>query len=613
MVTDSAALLLFAIRSSVKLSQQIRLAYVDSTRRRELTLPLPKFFTGTNEADAADFFNTEALGRKFIPEFASPEPSIPPEPRLPALLEKFEQHKLRPEERGLLIELHIKFRNLLTAEEGGWTWNGDQANGCAGAQEVYALLTIQQWRKGTDPTPSTLQRVAGTLIEIGIDYALTAPNWFDKNSRQGKAILGFLTALEQIDFKETELSEMPARLFVAVMETISENSALLSGDPKAQELIQVTTVAVSTAVAERLKTIAANPQLDAIGRRDARLRTQDWAELVFRATLASGGKLVLSDPAKFLGIKDAAGSAMVSAVGTSLLGLVLDNPKDIGKVLSREGLETLLQAALKTVGDHPEIFIKSGNQGVRALIAGLATDLAASEHLLRLDILPELTRLVLARTGQNLELFWPDLANKPETNLLMIAAKTTLGILSREPAAGEQWKPQFGREALLQISETVLDEIVRNPGWLLDDAGKLNSTLEEVLSSTFLVLRARADKRLSAATGVQILQIVVKTIVLRQEFVTKLPGGQPVVAAILDALLTTLFTNQPPAVAWRLVSQDAVTLLTERTLQVMGRHPLNPGTITILATTLNQEIKVLLKGQGFDLTQFGESLDNALK
>ena len=69
MFTDSAALILFAIRSAVKLSQQVRLAVVDSTRRRSITLPLPKFFAATDEVDAENWFSTMPQGKKFVEGF----------------------------------------------------------------------------------------------------------------------------------------------------------------------------------------------------------------------------------------------------------------------------------------------------------------------------------------------------------------------------------------------------------------------------------------------------------------------------------------------------------------------------------------------------------------
>jgi hypothetical protein len=34
---------------------------------------------------------------------------------------------------------------------------------------------VRQWGKGADPTPSVLQRVGGTLIEIGVNYFANVP------------------------------------------------------------------------------------------------------------------------------------------------------------------------------------------------------------------------------------------------------------------------------------------------------------------------------------------------------------------------------------------------------------------------------------------------------
>ncbi len=162
MITDSAALVLFAIRSVVKLSQQIRTAYVDATRRRELTLPLPNFYAKTDSTDAAEFFSTDGLGKRFIDGYERDGQFIPGDPAIQPLLDKFLKRTITDSERNQLIDLHIKYRNVARAEVGGWSWAGD--SGSTDPDDVYALLTVQQWQKGTDPFPSTLHRIAGTLV-----------------------------------------------------------------------------------------------------------------------------------------------------------------------------------------------------------------------------------------------------------------------------------------------------------------------------------------------------------------------------------------------------------------------------------------------------------------
>ena len=59
MVAVSVEIVLFAIRSGIKLGQQMRQAYVDSTKNRELVLPLPNFFGKTDITSALDYFETD--------------------------------------------------------------------------------------------------------------------------------------------------------------------------------------------------------------------------------------------------------------------------------------------------------------------------------------------------------------------------------------------------------------------------------------------------------------------------------------------------------------------------------------------------------------------------
>lgn len=56
-----AELIMFAIRSAIKLGQQSRSAYVDATRRRELVLPLPDFPTAITVDSAGGYFIGEGV------------------------------------------------------------------------------------------------------------------------------------------------------------------------------------------------------------------------------------------------------------------------------------------------------------------------------------------------------------------------------------------------------------------------------------------------------------------------------------------------------------------------------------------------------------------------
>src|SRR5438045_6259995 len=109
MVSDSAALVLFAIRSALKLGQQMRLAYVDNTKRRELVLPLPNFFSSPDIVSASNHFAA--------PPGLDHAKDIP---ALKALLAKRQApgQKLSPEEEAQVLTYHEEFFNLDLARSG---------------------------------------------------------------------------------------------------------------------------------------------------------------------------------------------------------------------------------------------------------------------------------------------------------------------------------------------------------------------------------------------------------------------------------------------------------------------------------------------------------------
>lgn len=612
MVTDSTALILFVIRSAAKLSQQIRLAYVDDTRRRDLILPLPNFFSSTNVIDAVDYFTYEDFGLRFVTGYEWKGRKYPPDLRLKELLDQQQAGTLDAQGEAELVDLHTKYRNVACAEDGGLSWQAD-GGGKADPEQIYALLSIQQWQRGTDPTPSTLHRISGTIIEIGIDYALTSPDLFDRNSKKGKAVAGFLSGLDTtIDFKEGDLSEIPGRLFVAMLETTADNSALLSGDPKIQDFVNVTTRSISKDIAAWLDRIDADPDLAADEKSEARLCAKDWAEMVFRGMLSSGGRLVLTNPARFMGVKDPAGQVLIASVGTSMLDFILEDSRGVRNVVSAEGLETILQAALKTTGEHPEILAWTGNEGVTKLLTGLASELARTENLLTFGIFPEIARMVLENTGKNLDLFWPDLKKEPESHLFVVAARTTLEILSSPAEAGMQWQPGFGREDILSVTQCVLDELVSNPGWLVNEAGQLSGTLEEVLSATLGVLRGRADRRLSPGLAADILRAILKAMVLRKDFISEV-DGRPIISAIVDAVVAGIFNDErDAAVAWQLAGDRTLKGIIDVSLRQMAKHGLDKATIEKLSSVMNDQIALIEAGNLFDLDKFAAALSNKL-
>ncbi len=605
MFTDSASIILFAIKSTIKLGQQARKAYVDSTRRREIILPLAHYFSSPSHFDALDYFNNSNFGKKYVEGYSLDGQIYEGSEELKALLE-IPVTSLSEEQKRRLGILHVKYVNLDRARNGELMWadntgiNGD---------EFEAVFTVGQWRSGADPTPSVLHRMAGTLIEIGVDYAVNSPDLYDINSKKGKAIHSFFKGLENIDFVETDISELPARLFVATIETIEESPDLISGDLKTQELIKVTTGSISKNVAKKINAINNDRTLDVFGKRKARLRVQDWGTLLYRSTLSSGGRLVMSAPSTFLNTKDADDAALISSVGNAVLDLILDGQDGIDDLISREGLEVVISAALKTIGEHPGILADISNNAIKTVISELARELSSMENLLTPDILPEVVRMTLEKSGNNIELFWPEYADNPKKNLMLVAAKRTLTILSRPPEDNDLWKAQFTKTDLLEVTECVLDELVENPGWLITKTNELSETMGEVLSATVDVLRKQDTNRLNSSTGVEIIRAVLKTAALRQEFVGKLSNGKVVITAAVDVVLSEIFKKEISSKAsWQLLRTEVIKGSIEIAMEKLLVSGLDQDAIDTLEGCLKTRIQAIDSGDTGFLESFSKCL-----
>jgi len=209
---------------------------------------------------------------------------------------------------------------------------------------------------------------------------------------------------------------------------------------------------------------------------------------------------------------------------------------------------------------------------------------------------------------------WPDLKNQPETNLALVAAKATLAALT-DPVPGQKWKLRFTREHLLQATDAVLGELVANPHWLLAKAGAKSATLETALAAVMKVLAQRGDERITPETGVLIITEVVHAVVLRQEFIQRLPGdAQPLVAAALDAVLGAIFDkNLDAKAAWQLVRAPVILGTTQIALRQLSRTKLDPAVVGTLKTTMTELTEALTEGELFTLESFESRLKIALQ
>jgi hypothetical protein len=597
---DTATIIMFAIQSALKLGAQARQAYIDSTIGAALALPLPNF--------ATNFTVEQAHAR-----LADMKPETWP-PGTAPLMQKIKAGLLTggEQQRLMLLALEVQltdpdtFKTIQPLTDGTFLTSAS----------INAMVQIRQWSSDDNPNPSAVQRVAGTLFQIGVDYFANVPGALNTNSSQGKIVNALLTSIDSVDFATVDLrtksalQDLPVRLLTATIDTITAHPSLISGNAHTQLLVQTTAQALTTNVRDR---IAASRKAGAPDM-TAEANVIGWADVVYRSVLQGAGTAVAKDPATFLGIRNPGEAALVSDVSQAALSFVLEgHPGQSATAIGRAALDTVVQAALTSVAQHPELLARAGNGALQALLVDTAKALSTYSTLLTPAIVPAVTEIILAGTLKNLEMIWPNGSRDPADHLLLTAATMTLKVLTTTDPA-DTWRPGFTADDATSVVQTVVNELLANPGWLVDRAGKLDPALGDVLSAVFATLRSRADRRLSPATAQVILGAALKAVAARQAFVGKLqPSGQLKLAAAIDAVLGVVFDRIRTAdQAWPLVRATVVETLVEQGLQALSGTDLADARFASFRQALANEASAIGNGGLWDPNTFAQNLKAAL-
>lgn len=197
----SPEVVIFAIQAGLQLYGAGRRAYVDGTRGRALTLPLPRA-PGIEFDSAHSWFTLEAEGILVVERT----------PRLQRLL-----LGASSADRAELVDVYLAFRAEL---DPAWP-DGTAVRGQFTSDQLSALLEIRQWADAESGQPVTaLQQVAGTLINLAVDYFAHTPGAVSPQRPGGRALLAFLTASDAVNFANTPVVDVAGELMVAVLDAV---------------------------------------------------------------------------------------------------------------------------------------------------------------------------------------------------------------------------------------------------------------------------------------------------------------------------------------------------------------------------------------------------------
>src|SRR5262245_22668928 len=308
-----AELIMFAIQAALQLYGAGRRAYIDGTRGRTLTLPLPRV-EGVNFDSAHSWFTIEAKGIALAARI----------PQLARLLTSG-----TPDDQAALVDLYLALRAEVNP-----SWPpGVSVRGQFSADQLATLLEVRQWATGeAGAPPSALQQVAGTLINIAVDYFANSPGAVSPKRPAGRALLAFLQAIEKVDFASVPATEIVPDLMVAMLDAVADNPALAGGGDKEQRLVK----SVASSMAQSARTHLANASTEDLTDASA------WLRLTTHALVKGGADAVLGNPVLFLDIKEGAESNVVTQVGNAITDLLLGEQQvTFRRLLSGEGLSAV--------------------------------------------------------------------------------------------------------------------------------------------------------------------------------------------------------------------------------------------------------------------------------
>ena len=592
-------MIMFAIRAALKIGAAAQEAYITATRQRELILPLAIRFEGLDTDGAYSYFLETEIRERFLEgKTGSPHPKAEQISELLDMYAASTGFGATPQAKELVA--YCRECQQILALESGTEWEKGQVVSNLDEKEALGLITLSTWTRDGEAQPQWWKDFGETLFDIGLEYAMSNPTICNPSTSTGRAFQTFLGSLEKIELTGLKAKDVPGTLLVVTLDAVAANPDLLSGGQRGQKLIGETVKALSLNIDEKLS------RCEPADRDSVR----EWGALVFKSILTSAGRMAVENPGEYLGIQGDKSEEIASAVGGALLDIVVPTQSgamNLSAAFSTQALEAISKAALTVVAKYPALAVKSKNKGVQGLIQAMANDLASLDNIYGKESLPDMLRLLLENTGENLELIWPN-TNAPKSHLFITAASTTLKALAHK-SPNDTWKLDFSHSDAVEVTQAVFSELQANPAWLVGKSTKVQELLGTVLDQTLLIVRAKGGKEVTRNAAKMIISTSLHTALSRLEFTEKYPAAdstQPFIGACLDVILAAAFEDPDIKVKCRLTRDAGLDVLLEASFAAIGSATLNTpddkqkalGALERVLTQLVGEIK---QGKGMSL------------
>jgi len=447
------ALIIFAIESAIRIGRKLNEVLVDATLERALVLPLGDIHFDVAKLDADEFFDRDE--NVHLVEEGGPYFGLT---------------------GAALAQAHA---TLIVIDE---RLGGAGGRLTAATETVVELQRFEQLKEGFGANPA-LQRVLGTIVEIGIDYFAANPDALGKDGTGRKILMAFITRLDDVEFAEGSREQIVGDVMLAALHVLDENVTLVDDDARLQVLLG----GVTKAVIE---------EIEAGGSEAEKIRREDFFKRIGRSVLRGGVTAFTENTDLFLPGDSAAKPIVESTLRQTLAGL-----RGHERLFTGESVEVIFDAALRAVGENAALL--SDEKILQDLIAKTTEVLATQEvqDVLSRETASAILVVGLQTTAENIETLID--TSRPQKQLLASTVAALAKGLSDDLAGGAGLRSLLSHRQLIELSSIVFQEVAAHPEQLLGDdlEATQRTALAQVIGSVAAAL-GDDPRRLVNGTGV---------------------------------------------------------------------------------------------------------------
>jgi hypothetical protein len=465
----NTSLILFGVRSVLRLRDATRQALEQSARDQEVIFPALKNAEFNTERFVNGYFNTPG-NRQYVSG------------AIARYAEYWDGDAVKID-RTAIDALYTAAVNLEASR------GRDAGRFHTGA----AAVLVMQW----DPSKAPLSpwaRVILTAGDIALDYIGTNPGIVG-NGSGARLISAYAQGLADLlpdDGEFGNREDFAQRLFGvflrAGLDTLAENPEWVVSDDHLQELIGTTVTPVVDAFPDSLAD---------------QLRWREVSDAIMGPAASALLNTVANNPAAFLG-SDFSTERAAGALTQALLKQASET--GITQQFSREGLLALYKSALDVMAEKPQLFLGTDDRPVdelaKDLLAGFAEVLTGSPPPFDGDVGIQLVRVSLNAVSENLHVFiesdnaWEDVAAD--------MVKSFVDSMSGTLKDNRSLPTVFSRTQLVELGRVLLTNIAESPSMVL---GSDNQALQAVLVAVTTAMKADEDLLLSGEEWIQIAAV----------------------------------------------------------------------------------------------------------